>query len=319
MSYHKFCSQCGSPLEPGDEFCVQCGFKLSGFENGVITPPDANNPANNIEPLYEKKKSPKAIVFVIIILLIALSAATAYYFLKKDNPNIISQNKSKSPNNVTSTSQTQSGDVADSTIESQSSSQQKTSSPVESIQKIDYTAGSTYIPSLNKKYSYHYKYVDGDEQDFSALVGKLPSSVPIVTITNLYPDSEALTQHIVKRNDGLYIVTDENPDIFSPYLPNSIIDGTSWLIDGITISIEKTNEFCDAGFKKFDHCIVVKRDYPKTGYAFRVWYAPGFGEVKSVDADSNQPYGQLTGVSDVPEKEINAQLAKYSPNIDKIK
>ncbi|MCJ7688650.1 MAG: hypothetical protein MUO60_04945, partial [Clostridiaceae bacterium] len=209
------------------------------------------------------------------------------------------------PNNTTST---ENNKVSDQNVEK---------SPPGTLNE-EAKKSSTYLPTLNKKYTYYNKYVDGDECAVDVWVGHI-EGVPLMSMSNIIPQSEVFTEHIVKRDDGIYLIADYNPEIYIKYLPSEILEGASWEMDGISFKIEEINVSCNMGFKTFENCIVVKQDFAQAGYNYKVWYAPGVGVVKSVYADSGGMYQKLTGISDMKESEVKELLLKYSANIDKIK
>jgi hypothetical protein len=301
MSNDKFCSECGSPLEPGDEFCSQCGFRLQDDEV-KITEQDEIKTAG----AKPRKTFSLAVTAVLIV-----TAAAAFYVYKKFNPGGTVKNTPGSSNSVSTAASTPSA-------ETKAASNQKQTPAVQNTPEADYTKPDVYLPDLNKKYTYHVNYADGDTGTVDALAGHLDGA-PVMTLTSIVPESEAYTQHIVSRQDGMYMVSDENPDVYNMYLPSMMVAGIAWQNNGVTFEVEKSNESCNMGFKTFDNCVVIKQSFTEAGYTFRVWYAPGAGVVKSVYADSGNPYEELTGITDMPESEMKNTLARYSPNIGKIK
>lgn len=295
MENQKICSECGGQLEQGEEICYQCGLRLA--------PKKAEEAPAPVEVKSGKPNS-KAIMVGVLILVVSVAVGGIYFYLNKDKPN----NGNSSVNS------------------GQNSNSQKAieNKPVDTASKeltkeqFDLTNGASYIPAINKKYTYHYNYVGGEQLIYPMTVGKTDGA-PIVTMINLIPQSEAYALHVVKRGDGYYVISDDDPSEASPYLPEKTIEGTSWAVAGVNIEIERVNQICNVGFGKFDNCLVVRRDYPEEEYSFRIWYAPGVGEVKSVYADSNYSYGDLKSIEDVSEKEVRGMIKKYSPNIDKIK
>lgn len=295
----KFCSECGSPVEAQDEFCTQCGHKLQKSESGI-----AQKPINNI---VSKPNKQRGLILLVIAVLIITVGSGVYLYRKFNSRNAL-KDKTNSEYTVNNTPSTETNKVPNQA--EISAEQNNTTSKWENP--------DVYLPALNKKYTYYNKYVDGDEGTLDVVVGHIDGRA-MLSMSSMIPQSEAFTEHVVKRDDGIYLVSDGNPEAYTKYLPNKIIEGASWENSGISFKIEKVNVSCDMGFKTFENCIVVKQNFAEAGYAFRVWYAPEVGVIKSVYADSGSDYQKLTGITDMKENEIKQLLLRYSPNISKIK
>lgn len=312
MADAKFCIECGSELEEGSLFCSNCGTKVQVEEDSGNSMSenyfDEGNRSSNtnhfdsveqcdIPPIESKgrKKLPVGNIVIAIIVLI-IAASTIFYFINKDKI------EGKPP-----------------LANSNSNSEKAQTNSLDKEKLIDDTKNPmTYIPAANKKYTYYAEYTDGSKQTFDVLAGKL-NKVPVLTLVTIIPESEADVQHVVKRNNGLYTVADTNIQETSMFLPNEITEGKEWGNSGVKNKILKTNEICDAGFKKFENCLLIEQNYEEPGYSFKGWYAPGVGLVKSVDSKSGNLYMQLKGITDMSKADVEAQLTKYSPNIDKVK
>ena len=300
MDHYKFCPQCGEGLEKEDEFCTNCGIRVD------FNPIQTGERLNNSGSSEKQRKSGvmKIISFGIVVLMI-ISAGSVYYFTHK--------NKKDKP--VESTSKAVNNSIVDnkSNIDSQSNTTSEVSKP-----KYDFQNPLTYIPEANKKYTFSADYTDGLSQTYDEIAGKI-SDLTVISMVTIVPESEAMCQHLVKRNEGIYIVSDSDISVASLYLPSELKVGKEWKGNGSTNKILKTNEICDMGFAKFQNCILVQQNYEEAGYSFNVWYAPGVGYIKSTYADSGKMYIEMKGTVDITETEAKTQLKKFSPNVSGIK
>ena len=184
---------------------------------------------------------------------------------------------------------------------------------------LDWTNPEYYLPAINQKYSYFVYYADGTEGVENVLVGHLDGR-PIQTTSVLIPESEAYSEHVVRRADGLYSVSDSDPGSRGfKFLPDKIGKGVTWETDAATFQIVEVDVTRQTSLKTFNHCIVIRQEYAEAGYVFRVWYAPGYGTVQSVYSDTGSLYQELTDVTSMKASDINKLLKKYAPNISKIK
>lgn len=298
----KYCSKCGSPLEIGDEFCSECGFKLQKSEN-IISEKPVNNRRNTVNKPWGR-------IFVVIAVLI-ITVGSSFYFYRKFN----SENALKDKPKTSDSEYTVKDTAPTETKENTNVVKTPTTQDTESVKR---EKAEAYLPALNKKYNYYNKYTDGSEGAVDLLVGHIDGAA-LMSMSSIVPESEAFTEHVVKRDDGIFMVSDYDPEVYTKYLPNEIIEGASWESNGIKFQIEKTNISCDMGFKTFENCIIVKQNFAEAGYTYRVWYAPGVGVIKAIYADSGSDYQKLTAITDMNESEIKELLLKYSPNIGKVK
>ncbi|MEQ8198901.1 MAG: hypothetical protein ABRQ27_12980, partial [Clostridiaceae bacterium] len=253
--------------------------------------------------VWEKSNNKWLIPVVIAFLIIALGSG--YYFYKKFNSEKTAGNVSEKSSSAT-------------TAASSDKSAEKPKETTSASSASDLKKADTYLPGLNKKYTYKNNYVDGTSDIVDIITGHIEGAA-VMSMTNIIHDSEAYTEHIVRRSDGLYTVSDENTAEYVRYLPDTISKGLSWESSGIAFKIEETNASCKTGLKSFENCIVVNQNYSGTGYATRVWYAPGIGIVKAVYTDSGSVRQELTGIFDVNESEAKELILKYSLNIGKVK
>lgn len=183
---------------------------------------------------------------------------------------------------------------------------------------IDYQDPLTYLPALNKKYTYSINYADGESGSEDVLVGHLTGK-PLLSMAAVIPESEAYTDHIVQRKDGLYSISDNNPDSELKIFPATISVGDTWESSQVQFEIIDIKATCKTDYKTFKNCLVIEENFAEAGYLIRFWYAPGIGIVRSLYADSGQEYQVLTGVSSVKASEMKKLLTQYSPNIAQIK
>ena len=294
MEYPKFCIECGMELEKGSVFCSNCGTKVE-YEGDE---PKSTERAASLnqkdrpsvgEDLGVKatsaKRFPVKVIITAIVIFVLISVAVAYLMKIYNN---------KGGNGA------------------------RTEANSSAKARVDIKNPSTYISAVNKKYTYYAEYTDGTTQTFDVIAGKL-AKTPVLTVVTIIPESEAMTQHFVKRKDGLYVVDDTNANEASMYLPNELTEGKEWVSNGVKNKILKTNETCDLGFRKFENCLKLEQKYEEAGYTFHGWYAPGVGMVKSIYAESGKIFMELKAIADMPKANVEAQLTKFSPNIDKVK
>lgn len=298
----KYCSQCGSPIEIGDEFCSECGFKLQKSEN-IISKEPVNNRRNTVNKPWWR-------IFVVTAVLI-ITVGFSFYFYRKFK----SENEFKDKPKTSNSEYT----VKDTTLTEANENANEVKTPtVQETVPVKRENADTYLPALNKKYTYYNKYTDGGEGAVDLLVGHIDGA-PLMSMSSIIPESEAFTEHVVKRDDGIFMASDYDPEVYTKYLPSEISEGASWESNGIKFQIEKTNTSCDMGFKTFENCIIVKQNFAEAGYAYKVWYAPGVGVIKAIYADSGSDYQKITSITDMNESEIKELLLRYSPNIGTIK
>ncbi|MGH4120972.1 hypothetical protein [Clostridium sp.] len=205
-----------------DKYCSQCGFEFLESENSfpehsvtseeIITNNREQNAVNRNKGL---NNIIIIIIIIIIISVIIIALGSGYYFHKKFNSGSNVTDKPKAL--INNTTSTENNKVSDQNVEK---SPQGT--PNEELNK-----SSTYLPTLNKKYTYYNKYVDGDEGEVDVWVGHI-EGVPLMSMSNIIPQSEVFTEHIVKRDDGIYLIADYNPEIYIKYLPSEILEGASY-------------------------------------------------------------------------------------------
>lgn len=180
----------------------------------------------------------------------------------------------------------------------------------------DYEDPTTYLPELNRKYTYQVRYADGYEGTEELWAGRIDGPA-LMSMTSIIPESEGFTEHILKKSDGLYSVSDTYMEPIR-ILPAKVVQGASWESGGVGFSILETGASVSTSGMSFDDCIIVRQSFDEAGYGFLVWYAPGVGVVQSLDEGSDSVYYMLVGISDLDPSEVKATLTRYSPNIQQI-
>lgn len=185
----------------------------------------------------------------------------------------------------------------------------------------DLTSPASYLLRPGTQLNLFEIFPSGEEAEVELIAAKIADPVQVTVLRVVLADGEVMaqfTEHFVARQDGIYVVTDDDPSMSYKWLGNNLKKGSRWEKDGIVSTVADAGVRVDLGFMVAENCLVVEHNNTEVEFRETVFYAPGLGAVM-VKSPGGEVTRKLNSVKSLGEKQAADILRPLSPNVGSIK
>ena len=234
------CPVCGGEIDMKERYCGMCG-----FDSVTIVDPTLES-EDNLHHEFNAKTKTRSLLVVILMIFMQLSAGGVYWWLT--NKATIAGISENQPAIETDNSLNTSKNVS------------------------DLTRAETYLPKPGVLAKFYQRYPNGE----AGVIERI--SANIFTDNNILSEVDLIlyegknygyAYHFIKRSDGVYIISDQNPEDIIPSLKiicDPVYNGNTMMGPENSLDSFRNGKTIDLGFINLQNCLLVQEECNQADY-----------------------------------------------------
>ena len=287
------CPVCGGEIDMKERYCG-----MSGFDSVTIVDPTLES-EDNLHHEFNAKTKTRSLLVVILMIFMQLSAGGVYWWLT--NKATIAGISENQPAIETDNSLNTSKNVS------------------------DLTRAETYLPKPGVLAKFYQRYPNGE----AGVIERI--SANIFTDNNILSEVDLIlyegknygyAYHFIKRSDGVYIISDQNPEDIIPSLKNNLRPGLQWEYHdgtGKTVwTVLEMGKTIDLGFINLQNCLLVQEECNQADYKKIIYYAPEIGRIMEKTAIEGDWLMIITSLNSIDPDQAAKTIKLWAVNHEQI-